>query len=190
MLCRMAAWVAAQTEERLGVEEFERWMAAEQRRIATLCLRMAQNREEAENLAQETFLRAFEMLRRGGRVDDPAKWITRVAVNVCLDHLRSRRWQFWKRASNGADVAAVDLTIDGAPGPESLLLARQIGARIAAGLDRLSDRQRSVFVLRHYEHRPLDEIAEILALDLGTVKTHLSRAVARLRVELTDLYGR
>ena len=63
----MAAWVALQTEERFGVEEFERWMAAEQRRVATLCLRMTQNREEADNLAQEAFLRAFETLRRGGR---------------------------------------------------------------------------------------------------------------------------
>jgi RNA polymerase sigma-70 factor (ECF subfamily) len=130
------------------------------------------------------------MLRRGGRMDDPAKWITRVAVNVCLDHLRSRRWQFWKRASNGAEATAADFAVDGAPGPEDLLLARQIGARIAAGLARLSARQRSVFVLRHYENRPLDEIAEILGVDSGTVKAHLARAVARLRRELTDLYGR
>jgi len=186
----MAAWVAAPTAERLGIEEFERWMSAEQRRIATLCLRMTQNREEADNLAQEAFLRAYEALRRGGQVDDPARWITRIAVNLCLDHLRSRRWQFWKRTSNHAQVAAIEWSIDGAPGPEDLLLARQIGARIAAGLERLSDRQRSVFVLRHYENRPLDEIAEILGLDVGTVKAHLSRAVARLRRELTDLYGR
>ena len=186
----MAPSVALQAEERLGIEEFEQWMTAEQRRIAVLCLRMVQNREEAENLAQEAFLRAFKMLRRGGRVDDPGKWITRVAVNVCLDHLRSRRWQFWKRASNGADGAAADLAMDAAPGPEDLLMARQIGVRIAAGLDRLSDRQRSVFVLRHYENRPLDEIAEILGLDNGTVKAHLARAVTRLRRELMDLYGR
>ena len=187
----MAAWVALSTDERIGLEDFERWMAAEQRRIAFLCLRLAQNREEADNLAQETFLRAYETLRGGGRVDDPARWITRVAVNVCLDHLRSRRWQFWKRASNGGDRAlTLDYTVDGAPGPEQLLLARQIGARIAAGLDRLSPRQRTVFVLRHYENRPLEEIGEILGLDTGTVKAHLSRALARLRRELTDLYGR
>ena len=187
----MAAWVALATDERIGLEDFERWMAAEQRRIALLCLRLAQNREEADNLAQEAFLRAYETLRGGCRVDDPARWITRVAVNVCLDHLRSRRWQFWKRASNGADrTLTLDYTVDGAPGPEQLLLARQIGARIAAGLDRLSPRQRAVFVLRHYENRPLEEIGEILGLDTGTVKAHLSRALARLRRELTDLYGR
>jgi RNA polymerase sigma-70 factor (ECF subfamily) len=187
----MAAWVALETDQRIGLEDFEGWMAAEQRRVALLCLRMAQNREEAENLAQEAFLRAYEMLMRGGQVDDQGKWITRVAVNVCLDHLRSRRWQFWKRASNGADGAAtLELAVDAGPGPEALMLSRQIGARIAAGLDRLSDRQRTVFVLRHYENRPLEEIGEILGLDLGTVKTHLSRAVARMRRELTDLYGR
>jgi RNA polymerase sigma-70 factor (ECF subfamily) len=186
----MAAWVALATDERIGLGDFERWMAAEQRRVALLCLRMVQNREEADNLAQEAFLRAYETLRSGGQVDDPAKWITRVAVNVCLDHLRSRRWRFWKAASNSAAGAlALDSTVDRAPDPEALLMARQIGSRIAAGLGRLSARQRTVFVLRHYENRPLEEIGEILGLDTGTVKTHLSRALAGLRRELTDLYA-
>jgi RNA polymerase sigma-70 factor (ECF subfamily) len=183
----MATWAALETEARFEIADFDRWMTAEQRRISLLCLRMVQSREEADNLAQEAFLRAYESMRGGFQPDDPGKWITRIAVNVCLDHLRSRRWQFWKR-TRGAEEAAV--AADGAPGPEALLRAREIGARIAAGLSQLSGRQRSVFVLRHYEDRPLEEIGEILGLDVGTVKAHLSRGVARMRRELTDLYGK
>lgn len=182
----MAAWVALETAGPIEIDHFERWMAAEQRRISLLCLRMVQNREEADNLAQETFFRAYQSMRAGLQPDDPGKWITRIAVNVCLDHLRSRRWQFWKR-TRGMEQTAVPQ--DGAPGPEALAQAREIGGRIAAGLARLPDRQRSVFVLRHYEERRLEEIAEILGVDVGTVKAHLSRAVARMRRELKDLYG-
>jgi RNA polymerase sigma-70 factor, ECF subfamily len=187
----MAASAALAAEAGIDIQDFERWMAAEQRRVNLLCLRMVQSRDEADNITQEAFLKTYQALRRGVRMDDPSKWITRVAVNACLDHLRSRRWQFWKRARGGAEGAvALSLTADGAPGPEALLASRQIGARIAAGLTRLSDRQRSVFVLRHYEDRPLEEIGEILGLDRGTVKSHLSRALANMREELKDLYGR
>jgi RNA polymerase sigma-70 factor (ECF subfamily) len=187
MLYRMAAWAVLETDARFETAAFERWMNAEQRRISLLCLRLLQNREEADNLAQEAFLRAYESMRGGFQPDDPGKWVTRIAVNLCLDHLRSRRWQFWKRTRAGGGTT---IAVDGAPGPEALVRAREIGARIAAALARLSDRQRSVFVLRHYEDRSLEEIGEILDVDVGTVKSHLSRGVARMRQELMDLYGK
>ena len=68
------------------------------------------------------------------------------------------------------------------------LFARQIQQRLEKALVKLSDRQRAVFTLRHYDALSLDEIAEILKLDTGTVKAHLFRAITKLRVELTDLY--
>src|SRR5690349_3322014 len=154
----MATWAALATDAQLEIGDFERWMSAEQRRVSLLCLRLVQSREEADNLAQEAFLRAYESMRRGFQPDDAGRWITRIAVNLCLDHLRSRRWQFWKRTRGVEDAPT---PVECSPGPEALMQAREIGARIAAGLARLSDRQRSVFVLRHYEERSLDEIAEI-----------------------------
>src|SRR5690349_21252655 len=109
MLYRMAAWAVLETDARFETAAFERWMAAEQRRISLLCLRLLQNREEADNLAQEAFLRAYESMRGGFQPDDPGKWVTRIAVNLCLDHLRSRRWQFWKRTRAGGETTiAVD----------------------------------------------------------------------------------
>src|SRR3954465_13043593 len=112
----MAASAALVAEAGIDIRDFERWMAAEQRRINLLCLRMVQSREDADNLTQETFLKAYQAVRRGAPIDEPSKWITRVAVNACLDQLRSRRWQFWKRTRGGEDGApALALAQDGGP---------------------------------------------------------------------------
>jgi RNA polymerase sigma-70 factor (ECF subfamily) len=74
------------------------------------------------------------------------------------------------------------------PDAERAVQSRQIAERLHKSLESLSDRQRAVFTLRHYDNRPLDEIAQILGLDVGTVKAHLSRALVKVREELKDLY--
>ena len=81
------------------------------------------------------------------------------------------------------------MTASASPDSEDQLFARQIGARLAQALPELSDRQRAVFALRHFEGKSLEEIGVVLGLDVGTVKAHMARAMARLRTELQDLYG-
>ena len=76
----------------------------------------------------------------------------------------------------------------GEPGADDQVFARQIARRLEAALNRLSPRQRAVFTLRHYENRDLEEIAQILDLDKGSVKSHMFRAISKLREELKDLY--
>jgi RNA polymerase sigma-70 factor (ECF subfamily) len=76
----------------------------------------------------------------------------------------------------------------GDPGADQQVFAGQIGKRLEQALDRLSPRQRAVFTLRHFENKDLDEIAEILAIDKGSVKSHMFRAIGKLREELKDLY--
>jgi RNA polymerase sigma-70 factor (ECF subfamily) len=124
-------------------------------------------------------------------LDNPASWLTRIAVNTCLDRLRSRRWQFWRKRPAPEDEHNI-LKLAPALGPnaEDLIFATQIGDRLHSALDKLSLRQRAVFALRHYEDRSLADIAGILDLDVGTVKVHLFRAVEKLREELHDLYFR
>jgi RNA polymerase sigma-70 factor (ECF subfamily) len=75
------------------------------------------------------------------------------------------------------------------PDAEAQLFAKQIQQRLELALQKLSDRQRAVFTLRHYDALALEEIAEILKLDVGTVKAHLFRALGKLREELKDLYA-
>ncbi|MEO5925442.1 MAG: RNA polymerase sigma factor [Bryobacteraceae bacterium] len=172
--------------------DFNAWMISEQRRIYGLCQHMLQDRDEADSATQDTFLKAHRALQKFGAEDpvEPAKWLTRIAVNTCLDRLRSRRWQFWRRRAQAVeDQDALQRTVSRAPEAEDHYFASQIRERLAAALHQLSDRQRAVFTLRHYQNFTMDEIAVALDLDSGTVKAHMHRAVTKLRTELRDLYG-
>lgn len=186
----MAEPLATATDNPALVRDFNTWMLAEQRRVFLLCQRLLQDREEADSAAQDVFLKAYKALQReGAPIEEPAKWLTRIAVNTCLDRLRSRRWQFWKKRPEAAtEDLILAMAASGAPTAEDRVFAADIQRRLQASLAGLSDRQRTVFLLRHYEDRSLEEIGDLLGLDVGTVKAHMARAVARLRTELKDLY--
>lgn len=141
------------------------------------------------------FLKAYTALNaRGDRqFEDPsaqARWLTRIAVNTCLDRLRSKSWRIWQRRPAPADESTL-LRMIRAPEPdaERQVIAIQIQHRLELALQKLSARQRAVFSLRHYEGLQLEEIATVLQVDTGTVKAHLSRALSKMREELKDLYG-
>src|SRR5215471_8451222 len=174
------------------LHDFGAWMAAEQRRVYSLCQRFLQDRDEADSATQDVFVKAYQALKRedAKELEDPARWITRIAVNTCLDRLRSRKWQFWRRRPSPEDEQAIlAMAASDAPGAEAHCAAGEIAARLAAALEKLSPRQRAVFTLRHYEDLSLDEIGTILGLDVGTVKAHMFRAMTKLRQDLEDLYG-
>lgn len=172
-----------------AVPEFGALMLSEQKRIFLLCYRLLQDRDEADSATQDVFLKAYRGLQKRPDLEQPAHWLTRIAVNTCLDRLRSRRWRFWRKRPNPEDeVLILGSAPDAGPSAEDQLFARQIEARLTAALGSLSGRQRAVFTLKHYEDRSLEEIAGLLDLDVGTVKAHMARAVAKLRNELQDLY--
>lgn len=192
-MASMAVAAAIDAKPEVNIREFEAWLGAEQHRILLLCLRLLGNAEDADIATQDTFLKAYRALEHGEgpTLNDPAKWLTRIAVNTCLDRLRSLRWQFWKRRPAPEDECTIlALAPAAGPSPEQAFFASQIGGRLKKALGRLSDQQRSVFVLKHYEDRSLQEIAEVLNLSVGTVKAHMARAIAKLRLELKDLYGK
>lgn len=172
--------------------DFSSWMASEQRRVFALCQRFLQDRDEADSATQDVFLKAYQALTRedAQQLEDPSRWITRIAVNTCLDRLRSRKWQFWRRRPDAEDERAIlAMAPSRSPEAEDRYFARQIGRRLALGLEKLSPRQRVVFSLRHFDEMSLEEIGQTLDLDVGTVKAHMFRAIAKLREELRDLYG-
>jgi RNA polymerase sigma-70 factor (ECF subfamily) len=172
-----------------SVPEFGALMLSEQRRIFLLCFRLLQDRDEADSATQDVFLKAYRALKKEPALDQPSHWLTRIAVNTCLDRLRSRRWQFWRKRPNSEDESVIlGAAADVGPSAEDQLFARQIESRMTIALGALSDRQRAVFTLKHYEDRSLEEIAGLLTVDVGTVKAHMARAVAKLRNELQDLY--
>ena len=193
----MAGAIAGEIERRIHVgvdlSDFGSWMASEQRRIYLLCRRMLGDAEEADSATQDAFLKAYKALQKSshepGELDHPDRWVTRIAVNTCLDRLRSKAWKLWQRRPSAEDERVIlEMTPGGDPDAERQLFAKQIQQRLEAALQKLSSRQRAVFSLRHYDAMPLEEIADILKLDVGTVKAHLFRAIGKLREELRDLY--
>lgn len=187
---------AGRLEAKLDIQatlnsDFGSWMAAEQKRVFLLCQRMLRDVGDADSATQDTFLKAWQSLNKNREAvpEEPEKWLTRIAVNTCLDRLRSKRWQFWRKRPSSEDETAI---LQGArstgPDAEDRVFAGEIERRLADAVEKLSVRQRSVFTLRHYENLSLAEIGEILNLDTGTVKAHLFRALEKLRVELKDLY--
>ena len=189
----MADRLEANVSVLADTREFGAWMTSEQKRVFLLCRRMLDDAEEADSATQDTFLKAWQALKRpeSKELDDPGKWLTRIAVNTCLDRLRSRRWQFWRKRPKPEDEETIlSLASSADPNAEDQIFARQIAERIGRAVARLSLRQRAAFTLRNYEDRSMAEIAEILDLDVGTVKVHLFRATEKLREELHDLYFR
>lgn len=172
-------------------QTFTTLVEAEQRRVFHLCRNMLQDRDEADTATQDVFLKAFAVWERDSAgLEEPSKWITRITVNVCLDRLRSKRWRFWRMRSKSASQELVMQSVpDGSPSAEDRLFAEQIKERLVAAMPRLSDRQRAVFVLRHYEGKSIEEIADVLGLEEGSVKSHLFRALEKMRKELRDLYA-
>jgi RNA polymerase sigma-70 factor (ECF subfamily) len=177
-----------------SISDFGCWMAAEQQRIFLLCRRLLQDPDEADSATQDVFLKAYRALNKGngelnGHLHEPRAWLTRIAVNTCLDRLRSKSWKMWRKRPLAEDEAIIlERTTGGEPDAERLLFSKQIGQRLELALGKLSSQQRAVFSLRHYETMPLEDIATLLNKDIGTVKSHLFRAITRMRKELQDLY--
>jgi RNA polymerase sigma-70 factor (ECF subfamily) len=193
MMGVMADQLEGHVQVGTSLRDFGTWMTSEQKRIFLLCRRMLQDPDEADSATQDAFLKAYRALSRSDTaaedLDHPSRWITRIAVNTCLDRLRSKSWKLWRRRPAAEDEELIlEFTAGGGPDAESQVYAQQIQRRLETALARLSDRQRAVFALRHYEAMPIEDIAKVLKLEEGTVKAHLFRAIAKMREELRDLY--
>lgn len=158
-------------------------------RLLSLAWRLTGSREDAEEIAQEAFLRLHRHLETFRGDSSLATWLHRTVSRLAIDHLRRRRVRerifFFRRSEEEADP--MELVADPAPSPAQQLLGGEIRRRLTRAMRRLSARQQVVFTLRHHEGLPLREIAALLDLEEGTVKSHLHRAVQLLREELKDL---
>lgn len=140
----------------------------------------------AETLTQECFLKAHRNWASFRGESSAMTWLMRIAINLQKDHWRNRRMQFWRTTrTNSVDLdEASEWLPSGESSLEQQLLARERVSQVWAAVKGLSERQRTVFLLRYVEEQELSEIAGATGLSEGTVKAHLSRAVARVRLEL------
>jgi RNA polymerase sigma-70 factor (ECF subfamily) len=169
-------------------DAFDRIVVEHQRRIHRILLVFLHDAEAADTLTQECFLRAFEGRSSFRGEASVGTWLVQIALNLARDHARSRRLAFWRlltREGRGGDPAAIAGHLsDPGPLPDRTVIARERLAAVWARVDRLPRRQRTCFFLRFVEGMPLAKIAQVMDLEVGTVKSHLARAVGALRRQL------
>jgi RNA polymerase sigma-70 factor, ECF subfamily len=167
----------------LELADFDEVVRVYRPRILRFLLSSLTDRDAAETLTQECFLKAWNARHQFRGDSSLSTWLTRIAVNLMRDHLRSRSLRFWQKTRGSAlDVMDVaDWIPDERSTPETAAVARNQVAAVWKAVDELSAQQRSVFVLRFVEEMELEEIAETIGMNLSTVKSHLYRALAILR---------
>ena len=156
-----------------------------QRRVWMVC-RQYVGLAEADSVAQDSLVKAFTRIGDFDRRAAFSTWLTRIAINTCLDELRRRRREaIVDDESEGDDeLGLLDRVPDDAAGPEGRSMQKQAVASLLAREKKLPPRQREIFRLRFYAEMELEEIASALDVHVGTVKTQLHRAVHKLREEL------
>lgn len=164
-----------------------------ERPLFSLLYRMVRDRELAEDLAQETFVKALNAIDSYRPEFKFSSWIFKIANNAAIDHLRRRELDTLSlegspHAETPEAIEATALQIgDRQESPLDEVEARELGGEIETAIARLRPEYRSCILLRHVEGRAYEEIAEILGLPLGTVKTYIHRARNELRRELAHL---
>ena len=164
-----------------------------ERPVFSLIYRMVRDRELAEDLAQETFVKALNAIESYRPEFKFSSWIFKIANNAAIDQLRRRELDTLSLdgSPNAETADAVEATAlqisDRKETPLDELEARELGGAIEVAIARLRPEYRACILLRHVEGRPYEEIAEMLSLPLGTVKTYIHRARNELRMALEDL---
>jgi len=152
------------------------------RRLYRILLGYLRNADDALDAVQETFVRVCEHAPRWNREAEVAPWLTRIAVNQAIDRLRRR-----KRRAGDQPIEEHDRDLELSASTleaDRLVYGREIQERLTRALGGLPEGQRAVFVLRHYEQLSLEQIAQALEMNLGTVKSSLHRALHRMRATL------
>lgn len=168
----------------LSAAEFDELVRDHQARIYRVLWCELRDDEAAATLTQECFLKAYRGRNEFRGEANVQTWLIRIAINLARDYQRNRRQGFWRKLMGVAAEEAERATAtigDDRPDAERSLIARQELQLTMAAVKTLSPQQQTVFHLRYIEELALEEIAQTMGLELGTVKSHLSRAVTALR---------
>jgi len=158
--------------------------------IFRLAFRMMENEQDAEEIVQDTFLRAYRALNGFESRSNFGTWIYRIAVNRCYDLLDQRKSRHEVHSKEEPDADELDLVEQipaTSPSPERSLLSSEIEVRVRSAMKQLTAGERTAFVLRHFEGRSVEEIARVLNVREGAAKNRVHRAVQKLRQHLQPL---
>jgi RNA polymerase sigma-70 factor (ECF subfamily) len=154
---------------------FEGLVRTYQDRIYNVCRYMIQDTHDAQDAAQEVFLKAYKSLGDFKPGASLYTWLYRIAINTCLDYKKKSRPEQMEDESVIDDLASTE------PSPERRYQSKEIGLAIQVALRKLPEHLRAAIVLKEIEELPYEEIAEVLHTSVGTVKSRISRAREELR---------
>jgi RNA polymerase sigma-70 factor (ECF subfamily) len=179
---------------RLGREAAYRELIGRyQRPVFSLIYRLVRDREKAEDLSQETFIKVLNAIERYDPSYKFSSWIFKIAHNTSLDHLRKKEPETLSldgspHAETAAEIEASTVTaISTEESPDDYASSKELGAYLEVAMSKLRPEYRTAVILCHVEGRPYEEIAEIMEVPLGTVKTYIHRARNELKVHLEHL---
>jgi RNA polymerase sigma-70 factor (ECF subfamily) len=164
-----------------------------ERPVFSLVYRMVRDRELAEDLAQEAFIRAFNAISSYDPTYKFSSWLFKIANNHAIDHLRKRKLDTVSihgspQASSTEEVSRTSITLESREEqPDQYVESRELGGMVEDAIGELRPEYRTVILLRHVEGYAYEEIAETMDLPLGTVKTYLHRARKELKERLEPL---
>lgn len=158
---------------------FEELIRQYEKKVYTLCFRMCGNSEDAEEAAQDAFLALWRGIDRFRQESTLSTWIYRLATNACIDTLRRRKKQSGSVSLDDEELF-VD-AVDTSPQPQETVEHREVQKLLQEGLSALPEEYRKVLILREIEGLSYTEIAESASIELGTVKSRISRGRSLLR---------
>ena len=153
--------------------------------VYRVAYQFAGNHHDAEDIAQDVFIKVYRSLDRFRQDAQLTSWMYRIVMNACIDHRRRQRSAIAAPFGDEAEQRMLN-TPEDTPGPEERAYAGELGQVLESEIGRLPNGQRVVFVMRHHQGMKLCEIADALGLAEGTVKRQLHAAVHRLRQALTQ----
>jgi RNA polymerase sigma-70 factor (ECF subfamily) len=168
---------------------FRRLVERHSRNVFRLAFRMTGSEHDAEDVVQETFLKAYRRLDQFESRAHFGTWLHRVAANCAWDLLRSRRRRSEEPLDADAGEGAAGILPANDPSPHRLALSAEVRARVEGAMARLSPMERAAFVLRHHQGMSIREIGAALDLDVSATKQSIFRAVRKMRQALEPLAG-
>ena len=169
---------------------FEELILQHEKIVYNLALRMMNHSEDAQDISQEVFLKAYRSLQNFDERSAFSTWLYRITHNTCIDEMRKRKGKqsySLEEELESADGSLQRQVADAGDTPEESLMRKEQKSEILQALDTLSEEHKAAIILRDVKGMAYEEIAEILELSLGTVKSRISRARNQLKTEILKM---
>lgn len=171
-------------------DDFRAIVERHSRSVFRLAYRMTGNEQDAEEVVQETFLKAYRSRNSFEARAQFSTWLHRIAVNCALDLIRARQRHAEHRVEPAPETEDAEMrdpigcAVADGPAPDRVLMSAEMARNLKAAMARLSPTERAAFILRHHEGRTIEEIAATLELSIGATKNGIFRAVQKLRAAM------